>query len=333
MTATTESPARVPVDVSAVPRLVDGVEFLGPYDGTGYQEPRFLISRADGQVMQVSEGIYRVAEAIDGRRTTAEIATRVGAALGRDVEAADVVELVEQRLAPAGLIDGAQTDAVEQRPDHLMMLRHRAPLVPPRVSWVVAGFFRPLHRPPVVIAVLAAFVLVDLLIVRTGGLVDLAAGALALVEAPALALAVLGLFLLAGAIHECGHVSACRYGGARPGPMGVGLYIVWPAFYSTVTDSYRLSRGGRLRTDLGGVYFNAAVIMLTGVAYLGTGAQWLLPAILALHAETARQFLPSIRLDGYYILADLIGLPDLPDLFSFLGPVLRGVLPRGRKDP
>ena len=41
--------------------------------------------------------------------------------------------------------------------------------------------------------------------------------------------------------------------------MGAGLYLVWPAFYTDVTDSYRLGRGGRLRTDLGGLYFNAIV--------------------------------------------------------------------------
>ena len=45
----------------------------------------------------------------------------------------------------------------------------------------------------------------------------------------------------------------------RPGAMGAGLYLVWPAFYTDVTDSYRLGRGGRVRTDLGGLYFNAIV--------------------------------------------------------------------------
>src|SRR3712207_8247936 len=43
------------------------------------------------------------------------------------------------------------------------------------------------------------------------------------------------------------------------------LYIVWPAFYSTVTDSYRLDRVGRLRTDLGGVYFNAVFMIGVGL--------------------------------------------------------------------
>ncbi len=59
-------------------------------------------------------------------------------------------------------------------------------------------------------------------------------------------------------------------------------------------------------------------------AYLDTGSPWLLVAIVALHVETATQFLPMIRLDGYYILSDLIGVPDL---FSRMGPVLASIIP------
>jgi putative peptide zinc metalloprotease protein len=106
--------------------------------------------------------------------------------------------------------------------------------------------------------------------------------------------------------------------------MGFGLYLLWPALYSTVTDSYRLSRAGRLRTDLGGVYFNAVFIAGMSVAYLHTPSPWLLMAIIVLHIETATQFLPMIRLDGYYILSDLIGVPDL---FSWMGPVLMSMIP------
>ena len=43
--------------------------------------------------------------------------------------------------------------------------------------------------------------------------------------------------------------------------MGFGFYLFWPAFYTDVTDSYRLGRGGRVRTDLGGLYFNALVVL------------------------------------------------------------------------
>ena len=57
-------------------------------------------------------------------------------------------------------------------------------------------------------------------------------------------LAVLGLSLVTAVFHECGHAAGCRYGGARPGVIGVGIYLVWPSFFTNVTDSYRLSRAG-----------------------------------------------------------------------------------------
>ena len=52
--------------------------------------------------------------------------------------------------------------------------------------------------------------------------------------------------------------------------MGAGIYIVWPAFYTDVTDAYRLPRRARLRTDLGGIYFNAVVAVVTLGVWLAT---------------------------------------------------------------
>ena len=74
---------------------------------------------------------------------------------------------------------------------------------------------------------------------------------------PGLLLLVFALTVLSAGFHEFGHAAACRYGGATPGAMGAGLYLVWPAFYTDVTDCYRLGRAGRVRVDLGGLYFNA----------------------------------------------------------------------------
>jgi putative peptide zinc metalloprotease protein len=184
--------------------------------------------------------------------------------------------------------------------------------------------------PMVILSALTVFVALDVVIIVGGGLAEIVPSALALVYQPALTLLVLGMVLASAAFHECGHVSACRYGGARPGKMGFGLYLVWPALYSTVTDSYRLSRRGRLRTDLGGVYFNAVFIAAMSVVYLNTGSPWVLVTIVLLHVETATQFLPMIRMDGYYILSDLIGVPDL---FSRLGPVLASMIPRRPTHP
>ena len=115
---------------------------------------------------------------------------------------------------------------------------------------------------------------------------------------PARLLGVLAAIVAATAFHEIGHASACRHGGARPGVMGVGLYLVWPAFYCDVTESYRLKRAGRLRTDLGGIYFNAIAALVFGAGYLATGWVPLLLAAFLMHMEALQQCLPLIRSDG-----------------------------------
>jgi len=313
------------------PQLIPGTELVGPYQGSGYREARFLVVRGDGQVIQLPELLYRIAGTLDGRRSFADVATEVSAQGGRTISAEQVADLVRTRLQPAGIVGGDGGDGVAAaRSDPLLMLRLRLPVVPARAVWRVAAVFGPLFHPAAVVLALLAVLALDVAVLATGGLGAVAPAAVGIVERPVLALLVIAALVGAGALHECGHVGACRYGGARPGPMGVGVYLVWPAFYSTVTDSYRLSRAGRLRTDLGGVYLNAIVIGLLAAGYLWTGALWALIALALLHVETVRQFLPSVRLDGYYILSDVIGLPDL---FMFLRPVLRSVRPWRAPDP
>jgi putative peptide zinc metalloprotease protein len=109
--------------------------------------------------------------------------------------------------------------------------------------------------------------------------------------------------------------------------IGVGIFLIWPAFFSDLTDSYRLGRRGRLRADLGGVYFNVVFMLLAGGLYALTGLPWLILFIALQHVVVAQQFVPFLRLDGYYVVSDLAGVPDL---FGRIGPILSSLLP-GRK--
>ena len=324
-------------DVGAAPRLADEIELIGEYQGSGFTEPRYIVRRGDGQVIQLPKLLFLLATSVDGNRNLEQLADVLSTEFGKLVQPDQVAYLIENRLRPVGIVapDSAAVDGgVPSKPavksDPLLALKFRVGIIPERVVWRIAGLFQSMFWPPVILAMLASFVALDVLIIAEGGLGRIVPAALALVYQPELTLLVLALILAAGAFHECGHVTACRYGGARPGRMGFGIYLVWPALFSTVTDSYRLNRAGRLRTDLGGVYFNAVFIAGMCVAYLYTGSPWLLVAILALHIETATQFLPMIRLDGYYILSDLIGVPDL---FSRMGPVLTSLIPGRETHP
>ena len=243
-------------------------------------------------------------------------------AIKRGVSADNVRQLVDERLRPLGVIAGANGAEPElQKLDPMLALKLKAALVPERVVNAITTVFKPLFFPPVILAVLAGLIALDVWLFAYHGV---AQSLREVLYSPALLMMMLGLVVLSAALHECGHATACAYGGARPGAMGAGLYIVWPAFYTDVTDAYRLGKGGRLRTDLGGVYFNVIFILATAGAYAVTGYEPLLLIIPLQHFEIMHQFLPFIRLDGYYIVSDLTGVPDM---FARIKPTLASLLP------
>ncbi len=67
-----------------------------------------------------------------------------------------------------------------------------------------------------------------------------------------------------------------------------------------------------------------------GVRTSATSDEILLLVIALTHLETLQQLLPIVRFDGYYILSHLVGVPDL---FARVTPIVKSVLPRGRRDP
>ena len=324
-TAPSEGDGQPAVD-GPPPKLADGIELIGEYEDSGFKEPPSIARRADGQVIQLPAILYVVAERMDGRRSYAEIAEDVSQAIGRGVGAEDVQFLVDEKLRPLGVAAAANGQSPQlKKADPLLALKFRVAVVPERVTHAITSVFYPFFFPPVVAAAVAALVAFDVWMLFFHGI---AQGARSIVYNPLLLFMLLGLVIVATALHEIGHATAARYGGAKPGVMGAGIYVVWPAFYTDVTDAYRLSRVGRLRTDLGGIYFNALFALGTAGVYLLTGFEPLLVVVLVQHFQIIQQLLPFLRLDGYYILSDLTGVPDL---FNRIKPTLRSLLP-GKTD-
>jgi putative peptide zinc metalloprotease protein len=278
-------------------------------------------------MVQLPGPLYVLVEEIDGERSYEQLAGRLSERIGRSIGPGDVQTLVEERLRPLGVL--AQPDGSSPqlpKADPLLALRFRVALVPEAAVQVISRLFTPLFMPPVLVAMLGAFVVADVWLFASHGV---AQSVRELLYKPLWMLAVLGIIVVNTAWHELGHASALRYGGGRPGSLGAGIYIVWPAFYTDVTDAYRLSRGGRIRTDLGGLYFNAIFVLGVLGAYLLTGIEPLLIAILVIHLQMLQQFMPFLRLDGYYLVSDLTGVPDL---FARIKPTLKSALPGTDED-
>ncbi|TMR03835.1 hypothetical protein ETD83_09540 [Actinomadura soli] len=320
----------------ALPRLVDGAELLGEFKNSGYKEPSQLVRLPNGQLVRLPPLLYIVVKALREHRDLADtdvaealdrVAGAVSEEAGARLTAEQIVYLADRKLAPLGVTtysDGTQPTLVKSDP--FLALRWRVAVFPESFTWFVGGVFAWLFRPVVVALMLTAFLAGEIWMFTTGSL----AGALsATILNPVTILLVMGLGVASVAFHEVGHASACRYGGVRPGVMGCGIYLVWPAFYTDITESYRLGRGGRLRADLAGVYFNAIFIVGLALAYHQTGFEPLLVAALYVNLEMFQQLLPTLRFDGYYIMSDLIGIPDL---FKYIGPILRRTLLRRPAD-
>ena len=312
-------------DTGAPPVLAEGIELIGEYEDSGFKEAPSLIRRPDGQILQLPALLYGVAAHADGRRSYDEIAGAVSSEIRRTLDGSQVRFLVEEKLRPMGVL--AQADGTSpkfEKPDPFLALKFRAAVISERTSNRLGTAFKPLFLPLVMLAFLAAFVAADIWLFFGHGVAQALRQS---IMNPALFLAIFAGVALAAAFHEIGHAAACRYGGGRPGKMGCGLYLAWPAFYTDVTDAYRLGRRARLRTDLGGVYFNVVIVVITMGAYFATGFEPLLLLVVIQHLEIAHQLLPVVRLDGYYIIADLTGVPDL---FARIGPILSSAIP-GRK--
>ncbi|MGP4027021.1 hypothetical protein [Actinomadura sp. 3N407] len=319
-----------------LPALAEGAELVGEFKNSGYREPPQLVLLPNRQLARLPPLLFLVAKALHEHRHLADedvgraldrVAEAVSEEAGARLTAEQIVYLVDRKLAPLGVTtysDGSPPSVVKADP--FLALRFKVAVFPESFTWFVAGLFAWLLRPVVMAAMIIAFAAGEAWLLTTRSMVD----AISLtIFNPVSILLVLGLGIASCAFHEVGHAAACRYGGVRPGVMGCGIYLVWPAFYTDITESYRLGRGGRLRTDLAGVYFNAIFIVGLTLLYLQTGFGPLLVTVLYVNLQMIQQLLPTLRFDGYYIMSDLIGIPDL---FKYIGPILRRALLRRPAD-
>ena len=324
-TASAREQPRRTIVIPSRPGRAPGVELLGELQGSGYAEQQWLIRRGT-QFIQVTELLYRVAAHADGTRTLDEIAKAVTADTHWLVQREDVARLLATRLLPAGIISpspGAQEDVAATPPNpSVLSVRAKRQIIGAKTIEPVAALLRHLFAPALLLPLLALVAYAHWWLYTERGLMA------ALVEAlfiPGSPLILLGLVLLGTVVHEFGHAAALRYGGGHARGIGVGFYLIFPAFYTDATDGYRLSRWARVRTGLGGVYFHLLFALLLIAAALLFGLEFLLIAVLLVNIEVLRQFIPFVRLDGYWVLADLTGVPDF---FSQMGPFLRSLSPR-----
>jgi hypothetical protein len=235
-----------------------------------------------------------------------------------------VQRIIQTKFMPMGLIASPDSSVVPQggeRMSSALALNLRKKVLGPRAIEPIARVLQFLYVPPVLIPMVMLIALAHVWLYFFHGLTSSIEDVL---YQPGQVLIVLVVVLVSSVFHEFGHASALRYGGGRSRGMGAGLYLVYPVFYTDTTDSYRLGRWARVRTDLGGFYFHL-IFVLGLIAYsLLTGQDSLLAVVVLIDLDILGECAPYVRFDGYWALADLTGIPDF---FSLMGPFVRSLLP------
>lgn len=126
-------------------------------------------------------------------------------------------------------------------------------------------------------------------------------------------------------IHELGHAyTATRYG-CRVPSMGVSFLVMFPVLYTDTSGAWRLrSRRQRLAIDCAGVTAELMVATLATLAWVFVPDGALRSTLFVLATSSwvmslAINLNPFMRFDGYYVLADLIGVSNLQPRAFALG--------------
>lgn len=141
-------------------------------------------------------------------------------------------------------------------------------------------------------------------------------------------------------LHELGHAyTAVRYG-CHVRTAGVAFMAFVPMLYTDVTDAWKLPlRKQRIHIDMAGIYVECAVagLCLFLWAFLPDGPMRSAVFVLAtvsIFMSFVVNLNPFMRFDGYFVLADLIGVPNLqPRGFNLLRYQIRRMLFASSEQP
>lgn len=132
-------------------------------------------------------------------------------------------------------------------------------------------------------------------------------------------LLVLGCYLLVKSFHELGHALACLHWRAACTEIGLLFLFFTPCLYCDTTDAWKLrSRWQRAAISFAGIYVELIIASLAAIIWLSTrdGLAHSLAANVMLVCSIDTFLVnanPLLKYDGYYMLSDLWGVPNLSD--------------------
>ena len=126
-----------------------------------------------------------------------------------------------------------------------------------------------------------------------------------------------GTWILLKLVHETAHGLVCRKYGGRVGMSGVVLILFSPIAFVDVTSSWRFrSKWQRIFTAAAGMYVEFAIAAAAAIVWRSSDPGWLKTTCHQVVTAASLSTVifnanPLMRFDGYYMLTDFLGLPNL----------------------
>lgn len=124
-------------------------------------------------------------------------------------------------------------------------------------------------------------------------------------------------FLVIKVLHEFGHVLTCRHYGGECHELGIQVLMFMPLLYGDVTDAWMVSRRWpRIAISAAGIFVELVLASVATLLWWHSVPGLLNSVFLNVMLVCSFNTLlfngnPLMRYDGYYVLADLLHLPNL----------------------
>jgi multidrug resistance efflux pump len=278
---------------------------------------------------QFRQAEYAIVRRLDGVRSAETIASEASSELGAELDAADVQAFVTQ-LGDLGLLEGTARGSRKQPWVQGTPLWIRFKAFDPDAlldRWI--GRIRFLFTPQFVVLSATSMVLALILTATQHDAILRDMASLWRIENLGLAWVTV-LVVTAG--HEFAHGFTCKRFGGEVHEMGFLLIYFQPALYCNISDAWLFpKRSHRLWVTFAGAYFELLVWAVATLLWrvLEPGTWMSLAALVVMATSGIKLFFnlnPLIKLDGYYLLCDLLDVPNLRQrAFAYIKRGLRRV--------
>lgn len=286
------------MEIDFIPQLEEELQFSRLNDFS------FIVSSAkERHFIKINQDTYNLILLIDGVKSLAEICEAYNQIYQSEIKLKTVADLFTNSLSKYGLLKGFDESLKPYQKPSYLKLSHQ--IINENTVSKIVKFFHFLFNKwtaIILVAISLSFVMISL---HTNFNLyqnfNLAESAILLIFCATLSLI----------FHELGHASATSYFGIKHGGIGIGFYLLTPVFYADVTEVWHLPKNKRIIVNLAGVYFELLFCVLVILVGSLIGSSSMVIVSIIIFVRTLFNLNPFLRSDGYWILTDLVEIPNL----------------------